>query len=118
MTGATSGGGTFSSGVRVARFLVFYIVFCRCFFFVLLTFFFMPLCCLLFFYLWILITLLVSSKSSLSNRLDIFCPNILALLSFVTYVSLVSGVICKFCELQYIKLGKSYFPSIILCFLL
>jgi len=42
-------------GVRVARSLVFYEVFCRSLF-VLLSFFFWPLRCLSFFDLWILIT--------------------------------------------------------------
>jgi hypothetical protein len=53
------------SGVRVARILVFCVVFCRSLF-VPSSFFFWPLCCLSFFDLRILITRLVFSNSSCS----------------------------------------------------
>jgi hypothetical protein len=54
---------TVFSGVRVARSLVFRVVFSRLLF-VLLFFFFWPVCCLSFFDLRIQITPLVSSNSS------------------------------------------------------
>jgi hypothetical protein len=62
----TSGAPDFTSvlsGVRVARSLVFFVMFCRSLF-VLLSSFFIPSCCLSFFNLRILITPLASSNSS------------------------------------------------------
>ena len=57
------------SVVHVTRSLVFFVMFCRSLF-VLLYFFFWPLCCLFFFDIRILITLLVSLKSTYENESD------------------------------------------------
>ena len=58
------------SGVRVARSLVFCVVFCRSLF-VPLSLVFLPLCCLSVFELRILITHLVSSNSSFDVQLSL-----------------------------------------------
>jgi hypothetical protein len=71
---------TFVWGLRVARYLVLSVVFCRSLF-VPLSFFFLPLCCLSFFELRILITLLVSSTSSYTA---------LIYLNVKTYMMLIS----------------------------
>ena len=59
------------SGARVARYFVFYVMFCRSFF-VILSFFFWSLCCLSFFDLWLLLTPLVSSNFSY-NSYSVIC---------------------------------------------
>ena len=53
-------------GVRVARSLVFCVMFCRSFFFVLLSFFFWPLCCLSFYLLAIVLSVLRLTDSDCS----------------------------------------------------
>ena len=100
-------------GVRVARTLVFCVVFCRSLF-VLLSFFCWPLCCLSFFDLRILITPLESLNSSLNyiDALEIMKEITIALGDVTLSTSSRSKILFSVANLQN-KIASSFFKNLI-----